>query len=222
MNPNKLSEQLDVNLATYKKLQNKSDYDDLSDLPMEEQQALVTRSIAAVSRIAGENSVYAKDIRRVMTMNTQMHLHIGPVLGIVRALRDDVAAGYTQALVDLVHAEVFSDFLEMAQHLLDAAYKDAAAVIAGSALEAHLRSLCAKVGVAVESIKADGAAVPKKADALNAELASKEAYNKADQKSVTAWLDIRNKAAHGKYPEYSDGQVALLIAGIRDFVARTS
>ena len=51
------------------------------------------------------------------------------------------------SLAALAHAEVFADFLEMAQHLLDVGYKDAAAVIAGSALEAHLRQLAVKTGV---------------------------------------------------------------------------
>jgi hypothetical protein len=59
------------------------------------------------------------------------------------------------------------------------AYKDAAAVIAGSTLEEHLRKLAQKNGVAIE--KADGA--PKKADALNADLAGAGAYNKLEQRA---------------------------------------
>ena len=43
---------------------------------------------------------------------------------------------------------------------------------------------------------------PKKTDRMNSELTKAEAYSKLDQKSVTAWLDLRNKAAHGKYDEY--------------------
>ena len=110
----------------------------------------------------------------------------------------------------------------MAQHLIDSGYKDAAAVIAGSALEAQIRILCTKAKIANEVAKADGTASPKKADSMNSELASAGVYSKLDQKGITAWLDLRNKAAHGKYTEYQSAQVALMIAGVRDFVGRTS
>lgn len=43
---------------------------------------------------------------------------------------------------------------------------------------------------------------------------------KLEQKSVTAWLDLRNKAAHGEYSEYNENQVKQLIIGVRDFIVR--
>jgi hypothetical protein len=119
-------------------------------------------------------------------------------------------------LVELVHADIFEDFLDMAGYLLEQHYKDPAAVIAVSVLEAHLRKLCGKHSIA--PVKADG--TPKKADTLNSELTAAGAYSKLDQKSVTAWLDLRNKAAHGKYAEYSGEQVALMLQGVRDFASR--
>ena len=88
-------------------------------------------------------------------------------------------------------------------------------MIAGSVLEEHLRKLCGKSGSPVIQNQN-----PKKADTLNSELASANIYSKLDQKSVTAWLDLRNKAAHGKYSEYTKDQVALMVQAIRDFVSR--
>ena len=64
--------------------------------------------------------------------------------------------------------------------------------------------------------------VPKKADKLNADLAKAEIYNKLDQKNITAWLDLRNKAAHGKYNDYDKEQVRLLLDGITGFMSRVS
>ncbi len=55
---------------------------------------------------------------------------------------------------------------------------------------------------------------------MNSELASATVYSKLDQKNVTAWLDLRNKAAHGQYSEYSKEQVALFIQSVRDFITR--
>jgi hypothetical protein len=115
-----------------------------------------------------------------------------------------------------IHADVFSDFLEMAAHLLEERYKDPAAVLAGSVLEEHLRKLCDKNGVPT----VDAAAKPLKADQLNADLKKANVYTGLDQKSVTAWLDLRNKAAHGKYGEYVHSHVEQMISGVRDFLTR--
>jgi hypothetical protein len=143
---------------------------------------------------------------------------LAPLAGILKALRADYDAGNLQSIVELVHADIFADFLEMADYLLQQGYKDAAAVIVGSVLEEHLRKLAQKSGIAV--VQSSGA--PKKADMINAELAAAVVYSKHDQKSLTAWLDLRNKAAHGKYTEYTTEQVALTLQGVRDFAARLS
>jgi len=107
----------------------------------------------------------------------------------------------------------------MSQHLLDEGYKDAGAIIAGSSLEGQLRQLCTKFGADPTVTTASGLS-PKKADRMNADLSAKKAYSVLDQKNVTAWLDLRNKAAHGEYAKYTSEQVGLLISGIRDFITR--
>jgi hypothetical protein len=212
--------QLNAVLTEFKTFQSKSQHSDLSDLPTSDRQALVTKAIAAIQRIGGNNSTYANEVERILKKLEYLHLHVAHIMGVVTALRDDLKAGYIQSLVELIHSDVFSDFLEMAQHLCDSAYKDAAAVIAGSTLESHLRSLCHKAGIPVEVVKPDGDTLPKKADTMNSELASAAIYSKLDQKSITAWLDLRNKAAHGKYNEYSQEQVLIFVSGVRDFIVR--
>jgi hypothetical protein len=86
----------------------------------------------------------------------------------------------------------------------------------GCVLEKYLRKLCEKQSIDV--VKGDGS--PKKSDALSSKLAAAGVYSKLDQKSVTEWLDLRNKAAHGKYFEYATEQVALMFQGVRDFASR--
>ncbi|MFP4438990.1 MAG: hypothetical protein ACLFVO_17255 [Chloroflexaceae bacterium] len=107
----------------------------------------------------------------------------------------------------------------MAEYLLGEGFKDAAAVIAGSTLEAHLRQLCVKHGVDVDHSLPDGSKRPKKAAQINQDLV-KFAYSKFDQKQVTAWLDLRNSAAHGKYVNYTDKQVEQFIEWLQDFIKR--
>ena len=57
---------------------------------------------------------------------------------------------------------------------------------------------------------------------MNSELASANIYNKLDQKSITSWLDLRNKAAHGQYLEYTKEQVELMYQGVTNFISRTT
>jgi hypothetical protein len=108
-------------------------------------------------------------------------------------------------------------FLEAAHHLLKEGYKDPAAVLAGGVLEEHLRQLGTKHGVKPETSANTGLKM-KEADQLNAELTKAGAYSKLDQKNVTAWLALRNKAAHGQYSEYKKGQVSLMLSGVREFL----
>lgn len=138
---------------------------------------------------------------------------------ILLAATKEVEGGWNNRIRTLVSAEIFADFLDMAEYLLAEGYKDAAAVMIGSVLEEHLRQLCRKHSIPVEYVR-DGKVRPKKADALNAELTNAEVYNRLDQKNVTAWLDLRNKAAHGHYGDYSDGQVKAMLASVTEFMSR--
>ena len=142
-------------------------------------------------------------------------------IAVLRAVRSEIEGGWLFSLKGLITAEVFADFIEMAEHLLDAGYKDPAAVMCGSVLEEHLRQLCLKNGIDTVIVR-DGKEIPKKADALNAELTRAEVYSKLDQKMITGWLDFRNKAAHGHYGEYTADQVKNLLSFVTEFMARVS
>lgn len=199
--------QIDAALAAYKAALAESEYSDLGDLPSAMVTMVVTRCMATVDRIAPPSSRYRKAIADET---------ISSAVGALQALRQDYEAGYIASLPELIHAELFSDFLEMADHLLDGGFKDASVVIAGSTLEGHLRQLAEKVEIS--AMNADGR--PLTADRLNGDLAKAEAYGKTDQKAITAWLGLRNDAAHGNYEKYGSGQVGPMIAGIRDFIRR--
>lgn len=141
-------------------------------------------------------------------------------LGILEAIKDEISNGWHRSTRGIVSAEVFSDFVEMAQHLLAEGYKDAAAVMLGSTLEEHLRQLCRDSGIET-TVEKDGKIRTIKADALNVELAKASVYSALDQKSVTAWLAIRNSSAHGKYDEYTKDQVQFLAGSLTEFMVRT-
>ena len=176
---------------------------------------LQTRCIAAIERASGSNSVYIQQIKDIGNQKLYPLTRLSRNVGVAEALLSDIENNFTSTFEELTHANVFSDFLEMAEYLLENGYKDAAAVLAGSSLEVHLRNLCVKHGIASTS---NGK--PKKADLLNAELTKGKVYAKLDQKQVTAWLGLRNHAAHGEYDKYAKERVHSLVDGIRNFIRR--
>ena len=132
-------------------------------------------------------------------------------LGIMRGAKDDYDHDYLFDTRVLITAEVFSEFVEQARYLLDSHYYQPAAVIAGSVLEDGLRKLCVRAGIVLPQNP--------KLDWMNTELVKKNVYNGLVQKKITALADIRNKAAHGKWNEFNEADVADLIKQVNDFMA---
>lgn len=167
-----------------------------------------------------DGHTYARYIRETMDQyEDYKSLFLPNVLPLLGALMSDIQAGYLTTYRERIHADVSGDFLTMAEYLLSEAYKDPAAVLLGGVLEQHLRQLCAKHEIPAE-IDTEHGPRHKRADQLNSDLAREQVYSGLDQKQITAWLDLRNKAAHGKYDEYNVDQVSLMLQGVRGFVTR--
>jgi hypothetical protein len=60
------------------------------------------------------------------------------------AAQEDYEKGALFEVKSVIEAELFDDFLEQAEHLLQSGYFQPAAVIAGCVLEDGLRKLCEK------------------------------------------------------------------------------
>ncbi|MEU9920708.1 hypothetical protein AB0H51_05185 [Streptomyces griseoluteus] len=174
---------------------------------------LSNRLEAAIERASRPNSAYMKQLDAARR-KTQPH-RLREVRVVAIGLRDDLVSGWVESVVELVHADTYRDYLEMAEQLLAKGYKDAAAVITGTSLEVHVRALCVKNGVATHV-----AGRPKKADTMNADLKKTNVYDGLQQKEVTAWMDLRNKAAHGDYGTYDRDQVRRLIDGVEAFMRK--
>lgn len=218
VNQQAILEQIDHVLQyTQSKFAN-SQYSDLSGLPDELISELNTSLYSIIDRFAPAGSKHRESATAAVSRYNVDNSYIIKVLvGILKSLRTEYASGNLRSIQELIHGDVFSDFLEMADHLLSEGYKDPSAVLTGGVLEEHLRKLCQKNNLPV--LKSDGS--PLKADAINSALASANVISKLDQKNITAWLGLRNNAAHGNYSAYSKEQVALYIAQIRDFITRS-
>jgi hypothetical protein len=194
------------------------DYGNFQSVDTTKFQSFRSASLSFLLSSFGNNHPYYREFDNFVTQNDPEYVRTG--LGILQGARDEMAGGWTTSIKSIVSAEVFSDFLDMASYLLEEGYKDASAVMVGSILEEHLRQLCRSVGIDIEKVKPDGSKEPRKADSLNADLAKQGVYSLLDLKNVTAWLDLRNDAAHGHYEKYTREQVNNMARGVTEFIAR--
>lgn len=157
-------------------------------------------------RVFGENSEHYKNFSKLVEKN----LNYSPVYsaqGILKAAKDDFEKDQLFDVRQLIEAELFDEFLEQAEHLLEAGYFQPAAVLAGSVLEDGLRKLCQKRNIEIPE--------KPKLDTLNANLAKEGVYSKLVQKRITALADLRNKAAHGQWDEFAKEDVEEMLPAIR-------
>jgi hypothetical protein len=129
-------------------------------------------------------------------------------------LRDGKLASF----VDGVRAEAEDEILVQARQLVAQNYLSAAAVLAGGALESHLRRICEREQL---TWVGDGSIAKYNAAISQARNQGKEIYDKADSSQVISWAQIRNDAAHA--PEtftVSKDRVEGMIEQIAAFTAR--
>lgn len=181
-------------------------------------QRIATRARAAIRRYAPPGSPYEDDASELGRSDEfgNEGWKAQQLTAIVHALRDDYSLGGLTAVQELVHADLFDDFLDMAAELLSKGFVGPAAALAGSVLEEHLRKLAAKHGVATVDAKGRSKSV----ETLSVDLRKGVAITEVQRKSVTAWYAQRNEGAHGRSENLVEADVERMIDGIRDFVAR--
>ena len=132
-------------------------------------------------------------------------------LGILHAASEDIEHGHLETIQQLATAEVFSDFIDQADHLLENGYVMPAASLAGAVLENGLRSLAERNDIDVKA-RDD-------LSALNNKLGANGVYNRLRQKQVGYWADVRNAADHGNFNDVTESDVADLVKGARTLLA---
>jgi hypothetical protein len=177
----------------------------------------VTRALAAAERLAPPGSAYAAQVQIVVAHDgAAMGWTADHLVAILKALRDDYQEGAMQTVVELVHADLFDDFLSIAVELHNKGFIGPAAVVAGSVLEEHIRKLALKHTVDLTDDKGR----PKAVEVLGVELRNANAVSELERKSITAWYAQRTEAAHGRFDELEKSEIARMVDGVRDFVGR--
>jgi hypothetical protein len=130
------------------------------------------------------------------------------------------ADGKLGSALESVRVETLSDLLDQADTLLRAFHIVAAAVVAGGALETHLRRLCDANGLAWTG---EGSISKYEGALAIARNAGSEIISKTDGAVVKGWGSIRNDAAHDPINfKHTADEVRLMVDGIRQFLARTT
>ncbi len=171
-----------------------------------------TEAMNLVRRSCGDQSDHYRELKRLADGKDGNNSYFMPsYLGVVRAAQRDFNSGLLFDLRSLITAELLGDFLEQVEVLLKEGYHVPAASLAGAVLEDTLRKLC----------KAREIPVPSKTqiDALNADLARAEVYDKLVQKRITALADIRNNADHGHFDKFTKEDVKDFVKRLRQFTA---
>lgn len=168
-----------------------------------------TSCLNLLKRVLGPNSVHYSNFEDLFP-NFRQYSPVTQALGVLRAAKDDYEQEFLFDTRTLIEAEVFDNFLEQGKHLLDSNYYQPAAVVIGSVLEDGLRKLCMRNEIAVSD--------KPKLDSMNTSLAKQGIYDKLTQKRVTMLTDIRNKAAHGKWNEFTNADVEDMLRDVRRFM----
>ena len=132
--------------------------------------------------------------------------------GILRGLREDVANGYLTPVTTLVTGEVFTDFLDMAAHLLASHYYHPAGAVTGAVLEDGLRRIALAKGIAFKQ--------PGSISTLNDALVQAGVYSKLEWRQIQVWGDVRNVIDHGRFDSsVTEDQVTEMHRWVSKFLA---
>jgi len=181
---------------------------DDNDISSKKFKEWATNCLSLLQRVFGENSIHYQNFYTHYQAFLGYDYEFEDCRGIFEAAKEDYEGGYLFSVRALTKAEVLEDVLEQASELLKAGYKDPACVLAGVALETTLKEICARVGTPHGKL-----------DKMNVELCKEDVYNVAKQKQITAWADLRNKAAHGEWTAYNETDVKSFREGVVQFIA---
>lgn len=170
------------------------------------------QALALLSSILPDDHTYVQQFASAVEMGNREKPDEGRIqagLGILTAVREDIADGSLARLPALISGEIFSDFMEMAQHLHEEGYVHAAASIAGAVVEDALRRTLRN-----RHQRATG-----NLESMNQVALDKGIYERVVFMQVKVWIAIRNHADHGNWDAVEQSAVAAMIRDIPTFLA---
>lgn len=173
-----------------------------------------TSSLNLLDKLSIASNRFVTEFERYGRVGSNGTINLGLALGVLKAAREEYLRGLAVDYHLSVSAAVFSDLLEESHYLLSKSYLRAAAVLAGAALEEELK---ARAKVEKIELSQRDTLVPivhkLKADEVGA-------LTEFEARKLEALGKFRNDAAHGGDFQYTQEQVAEMVADIEKVLAR--
>ncbi len=183
--------------------------------------AWVTRCGQIIGTLSPNTSEYYQQYARALRTRNFYRVHRGNyrhlclIEGAVTALHDDFRKGLLRNLTGALQTEIFADFLESAQGMIERGRAEPAAVLVGAVLESALLKVAAVMNVA--SRDEAGSALPPAQ--LNDALHREGIYDKLTQGQVRGFLALRDAAVAGQPPSVAPEQARLMLQFTQNFCA---
>jgi hypothetical protein len=171
-------------------------------------------SLSFFATVFNPGNIYLEAFGRIPNECPHEHFLVSQVekgLGILRAAQNEINFGALPGIEALFSAEIFEDFLSMAEHLFDQKYFAVVPSLVGAVLEDGLRKIAKRKDLIVK--QEDNIA------GLNTRLFDAKAYSLLVRKKIEVWNNIRNNADHGKFDVNSPQDIGQMLEGVRGFLA---
>jgi len=180
-----------------------------------------TKAATLLSRVVPTGHIHRK-AAEALTELPVTHEQLQAGVSFLRGVKDDFEKGFFDDLASAIEAEVASNYMGQAEHLLAEGQPGKfdhvpAAVLAGAVLEKALRTLSDQQEPPIPLKTLNGQF--KTLNPLVDDLKKAGVFNEAKAKQLRAWADVRNLAAHGEFNQFKRSDVEGMISGINTFLA---
>lgn len=180
-----------------------------------------TKAATVVSYVLPKDNIHRQSVDSLASL-TPTSEHMEWVISFLKAIKNDLENGFLDGLASKIEAEIAADYMGQAEQLLGKGYTGnfdhvPAAVLGGAVLEKAMRNLCGQQEPPIAIVNANGD--HKMLNQLIDDLKKAGLFNELKAKQLRAWVDIRNKAAHGEFDQFARGDVDQMLKGVSNFLA---
>ena len=176
------------------------------------------RCLGLVDRVTSRHDAYYLQVMRELERHEMTSQELATTLyGIVESLKHDIEDSGLTSFREYEHAVLYELLLGDAEQLLDEGRKDAAAVLVGGVVVAHLWQLAGKHELPTPTAEVSGE--PPSPERLNDALAQ-SVYGRMEHQRVTSWLTMRQRATQLAHGAYDHTHVTLAVQSVRSFLSQ--
>jgi hypothetical protein len=187
------------------------------DVSADEYAEFSAMCLGLLDRLTSRHNAYYQEALRQLQSGDMTTAALASALhGLVASLKRDIEAGTLARYAEREHAVVYDDLLQTAAGLVAGDHHNAAVILLGGVLIAHLRQL-ARVHELVPSATSEGDGEepdPLSPNELN-DLLRESVYDASTARNVATWLHRYRQACQGNPAASSRDLVSLYLQGLR-------